>query len=79
MFIIWGSRTIEKNLGHSQETYMCRHCNNASNYKIFHRTKWFTLFWIPIIPLGRKYFVACPICNYGNELPKSTAMAHVQS
>lgn len=78
MFIIWGTKSFEKVLGYSQMSYQCGHCNNASQYKIFRRRKWFTLFWIPIIPLGSHYFIACPICNYGREIKKAEVDGLIQ-
>ncbi len=79
MFIIWGSRSREKVLGHTGQTYQCGHCNNASRYKVFRRQRWFTLFWIPIFPFNSEYYVACPICNYGVKVPKEEAMKQVES
>lgn len=73
MFIIWGTRVMDKVLGYTQEQYQCGHCNNASRYKIFRRRKWFTLFWIPIFPFSSKYYVCCPVCNFGQEVPKAEA------
>ncbi len=78
MFIIWGTKHTEKELGLSQQTYACQHCGNTSNYKIFRRRNWFTIFWIPLIPLGTKYFISCPICNYGQKLKKAEALEKVQ-
>ena len=74
MFIIWGSRSMDKTLGETQRTYQCQHCNNASRYRVFRRRNWFTLFWIPIFPFSSKYFVTCPICNFGSQLKKDAAM-----
>lgn len=78
MFIIWGTKTTEKTLGNSQQVYQCGHCNNASNYRIFRRRKWFALFWIPMIPLSTKYYISCPVCNYGREITKQEAETLVQ-
>lgn len=78
MFIIWGTRHLEKELGNTQKTYQCSHCNNASRYRVFRRRTWFALFWIPIIPLSSKYFVTCPICNYGNKIKKEEALSLVE-
>ncbi len=78
MFIIWGTKHTEKELGLSQKVYQCGHCGNASNYRIVRRRNWFTIFWIPIIPLGTKYFITCPICNYGYKLKKAEALEQLQ-
>lgn len=73
MFIIWGTRGMEKILGYTGQKYQCGHCNNVSQYKVFRRQKWFTLFWIPIFPFSSEYYVCCPICNYGQKVPKEEA------
>ena len=78
MFIVWGTRSKDKDLGQSQVAYECEHCNNVSHYRIFRRRNWFTIFWIPIIPLSTKYFIACPICNFGQQIKKSEALDKVQ-
>ena len=78
MLIVGGTRPKEKELGITQQTYQCTHCNNVLNYKIFRRRNWFTLFWIPVIPLGTKYFISCPICNYGSKIKKAEALEMTQ-
>lgn len=79
MFIIWGTRTMDKTMGYTLQQYQCGRCNNASNYRIFRRRKWFTLFWIPIFPYSSKYYTTCPICNYGRELQKEEAMGYIET
>ncbi len=78
MFIIWGTKGIEKHLGFSAQPYRCQHCNNTEYYKIMRVRTWFTLFWIPIFPISSKYFITCPICNYGMKLKKEEALAMVE-
>lgn len=46
---------------------ICEHCH--SNYLYFTRvTKWFTLFFIPIIPYKTIHYFLCPHCEYGFEI-----------
>lgn len=73
MIIIWGSRVMDKTLGYSGIRYQCSNCNNASQYRIFRRRKWFTLFWIPIFPFSSEYYICCPICNFGQKISKEEA------
>ena len=35
---------------------------------------WFTLFFIPVIPYEIKFFLTCPICQYG--INRDTAQFH---
>lgn len=66
-FIIWGARNTVKDFGPVLE-YLCDHCNNTDYWKLIRTIRWFTLFYIPIIPYSVKYFVICPTCEYGVEL-----------
>lgn len=74
MLIIWGFRNTEKVFGYTEQPYRCNHCNNVSYYKVFRRIKWFTLFWIPVIPVGFTYYCCCPVCNYGQKVGKAKAL-----
>ena len=78
MFIVWGTRSKDKELGQSQVSYECERCNNVSRYRIFRRRNWFTIFWIPLIPLSTKYYIACPVCNYGQQIKKAEALDKLQ-
>lgn len=74
MLIIWGTKGFEKTLGTLASVWKCEHCQNESHYRVFRVRRWFTLFWIPIFPIGSKFFVTCPICNYGKKLKKAEAV-----
>lgn len=65
--IIFGWRTIAKFLGLVFKK-KCDHCHNEDYWTLTKSTKWFTLFFIPAIPLSSKYFLACPVCKYGFTL-----------
>ncbi len=68
MFIIWGSRC----LGRSKERRhlgACRNCGKVGKLVDYQTRKWFTLYFIPIIPLERKQVVdCCPSCKGGYEM-----------
>ena len=74
--IIWGTRTMKKILGLTN-AFQCYNCNNAGQFHIVRLARWFTLFWIPIFPFSMKYFIACPVCDVGKELPKEQALQSV--
>lgn len=65
--IIFGWRTIIKNIG-AVFKRMCDHCNNENYWVLTRSTRWFTLFFIPVLPISSKYFLACPVCSYGFTL-----------
>ena len=41
----------------------CPQCNNATFYRYMSVTSWFSLFFIPIIPIKRRDYLVCPICS----------------
>ena len=67
MFIIFGYRTLLKNFGEVFKN-MCAHCHNEKYWVLSRASKWFTLFFIPIIPISSTYFLRCPVCKYGTKL-----------
>lgn len=72
MLIIWGFRDTDKELG-TVDYLHCNRCNNDSNWRLQRTTSWFTLFFIPVIPYRRVYYVYCPICHWTTEIPKEEA------
>ncbi|HWE54295.1 MAG TPA: DUF2510 domain-containing protein [Acidimicrobiales bacterium] len=42
-------------------------------HRIIKTTRWFTLFFIPVIPFSRKYRSVCIQCGLTLEVPKDTA------
>ena len=62
----WGHQTT-KNFGPTFKN-RCGHCNNDEYFVLNRIMTWFTLFFIPVIPYSTKYFLSCPICQYGLAL-----------
>jgi len=62
----WGHQTI-KNFGPAFKQ-LCSHCNNEEYWVLTRTMTWFTLFFIPIFPYSIKYFLSCPVCQYGLTL-----------
>jgi hypothetical protein len=52
----------------------CRNGHVAA-HRIVKLTRWFTLFFIPVIPLGSKYLSTCIQCGLTLQLPKEEALA----
>ncbi|MEX0754983.1 MAG: zinc-ribbon domain-containing protein [Actinomycetota bacterium] len=46
----------------------CRTCGHEGFLHYFTVTKWFRLYFIPIVPYNTKHFLACPVCTAGTEL-----------
>ncbi len=65
MFIIFGfGRRTMRVLGFTAAR-LCGNCHNTSPWKVMKVTRWFTLFFIPIIPYSSKYLAVCPTCSRG--------------
>lgn len=64
----WGHQMI-KNFGPTFRHH-CNHCNNDEYWVLTRIMTWFTLFFIPVFPYEIKYFLSCPICQYGLTLKK---------
>jgi hypothetical protein len=42
---------------------LCPNCHNQTYYHYTTVTKWFSLFFIPLIPYSTKHYLLCPICS----------------
>lgn len=63
LFVIFGWPTKTKEYGATYPTE-CPHCSNDNYLHLLKSRKWFTLYFIPLIPLGRGSFdLVCPTCN----------------
>ena len=68
--IIFGYRGGKrKDLGEALPV-RCPRCNNATFYRYMTVTSWFSLFFIPVIPLKRRDYLVCPVCTRALELRK---------
>jgi uncharacterized tellurite resistance protein B-like protein len=61
-FIIFGTRGIRSTI--KQGAFHCPQCQSEKNYKHKKVTQFFTLYFIPLIPLGNKgEYVECQTCR----------------
>lgn len=68
MFIIFGwNYQTSKNHGPTLPM-KCPHCGNEVFLHLLHERRWFTLFFIPVIPYSSRHFLLCDICSHGYEL-----------
>lgn len=66
MFILFGANTFPREHG-GAERY-CLRCRKATSHRLMSETGWFTLFFVPVIPLTWRLFqVRCNLC--GHVLP----------
>lgn len=62
MLIIFGFRVVYRTVG--QGTFHCQRCGGDREYRHRAGRRWFTLFFIPVIPLNRVgEHVQCTVCR----------------
>jgi hypothetical protein len=55
----------------------CPRCHNEVVLTYLIVTRWFTLFFIPIIPTTKRRMLMCPICSWSRDVAKqSEPLAH---
>ena len=52
------------------DKFECPKCLNHSNWQLLTVEKYFTLFFIPIIPTGNEYALICEFCNHQENISK---------
>jgi len=61
-FIIWGWRGVPSQLDVGE--FFCPQCNCECEYRLMQSRTFFTIFFIPLIPLGRgERYVECTQCR----------------
>jgi hypothetical protein len=61
MLFLFGLRTRAKSLG--QVERLCSKCARPTVHNAVESRRWFTLFFIPVIPLGGNQVVRCGVCG----------------
>lgn len=62
MILIWGWRSLLKVLGVGE--FHCPRCQQDRAYRLVRPRRWFTVFFIPVIPLQwGETFVECQVCR----------------
>ena len=75
MLLIFGMRNRVRQHG-ACVAATCPRCHNEVVLTYLVVTRWFTLFFLPVIPFGRRRHLVCPICSWQREIPaKSEPLA----
>lgn len=70
--IIFGFKTLAKLL--ATLSYVCNNCAQPAAHRIFTRWRWFSLFFVPVIPLGgKRYYDTCIACGRTVRLSREHA------
>ncbi len=64
--IVFGSRPRTKVL--RQVQYTCPMCQQYSYHVVVRSQNWFTLYWIPVIPLKKRNVSRCNFCGYQQQV-----------
>ena len=62
----WGRQTLEDQGGVLPAR--CPNCNNLVEWRLVRKLVWFTLYFIPLFPYSKQYWLVCPICSKGFRL-----------
>ena len=64
--IIWGTRTSNVEVAHGE--FHCPKCEASRAYRHMQAKRWFTLYFIPLIPMGKRgEWWECQTCTRAYE------------
>lgn len=69
--LIFGFRVTEALL--ATLGYVCDRCGREAAHHLVRRVRKFTLFFIPLFPVGTKYYDTCTFCGRVQQVPKEQA------
>jgi hypothetical protein len=69
MLIIFGIRSFARTL--AMLTLGCGHCYNTAAHRLVRRGRWFTLFFVPLVPLGHTHYVVCAYCGIARTVSRA--------
>ncbi len=72
--IIYGYRTSNQVMG--QLPQVCSYCRRTGLHTVVRSKRMFTLFWIPIFPIGKKTTMHCTLCGYQMQIDNAQADAY---
>ena len=78
MIIFYGDREIKRIVAKTAPQE-CEICHTTDSLQIQKTARWFTLFWIPIVPLSASYTLVCPTCGLLAELDKGKAKEMIKN
>ena len=71
MLIIFGMRNRVHQHGPCVAA-TCPRCHNEVVLAYVIVTRWFTLFFVPVLPTTKRRLLICPICSWNREVPKQS-------
>jgi hypothetical protein len=71
MLVVWGWRRYVQTL--AMITLVCSSCQRPAAHAVRRMVTKFTLFWIPLFPVGSKYSLQCTFCGGQARVNKEQA------
>src|SRR4051812_16059760 len=71
MLVVWGWRRYVQTL--AMITLVCSSCQRPAAHAVRRMVTKFTLFWIPLFPVGSKYSLQCTFCGGQVKVGKEQA------
>jgi hypothetical protein len=69
--IIFGIKTYTRLL--ATLSLVCPHCRQQAAHRLFENVNKFTLFFIPLFPVGTSRRMDCTYCGYASKVSKEQA------
>jgi tetratricopeptide (TPR) repeat protein len=69
--IIFGSRNRNSVMGQTQ--FVCPQCKRQAFHTVVRSSRWFTLYFIPVIPLGKTTTARCNLCGFRGQVSNEQA------
>jgi hypothetical protein len=73
--IIFGTRSTLQMLALLH--FVCGHCSNPAAQRVMKRVLKFTLFFVPLFPLSKAYYVECVYCGQQSYIDRAQADNYV--
>ncbi len=77
MFLIFGIKRLKRRL--ATVFAMCGRCNTPAAQVVVRVGTWFSLFFVPVIPLGTRYISTCTLCGESVKIDKAQALQTVEA
>lgn len=59
--------------------FVCETCGNHAAHHLVRRVRRFTLFFVPLFPVGTRYYDSCVACGRVREVSREQAEAAAQN
>jgi hypothetical protein len=73
MFFLFGFKNKAKAI--AQRERACAKCSRPTMHAIVESKRWFTLFFIPVIPCGTSFTARCGVCGLSSKCEANAAQA----